>query len=876
MNITRTIKNKMFISVVILLMVVPVLAVSYVGGAAPLGRDYSWYLAEGSTAWGFSTYITIANPNLTSVTASVTYMDPNGGSGKGDLAGRFITLPPSSQTTVDPRWDLGDTDFSTMVTCTGSPIAVDRTMTWTGEGSSTGEGHNSIAATAPSGDWYLPEGSSAWGFETWTLVQNPNDTEANVELTYMTDAAWKKVRRTIPAYSRATYPMLTDIGEADASTQVTSDLPVIVERSMYRNDRREGSCSIGATTAASDYFLAEGTTAWGFDTYVLVQNPNNTEATVGITYMTPYGPAAQPDFVMPPSTRRTVRVNDAAGLSNTDLSTHVHADMPIVAERAMYWRGGPDDGEACHASIGIPMGSKSFLLPDGQTSDGHETYTLVQNPGANDVPIDITYLPEGGGTPITFADTVPAASRRTYDMADKLQDGRASIQVSVNGGVGDIIAERSVYWNSRGAGDDTVGIDGLGTRAWPDPPAGCPYFTQDYVLPQSQSVQQLAEWMSSEHMEYDLDGWFFFGSLVDDTAPAHPGGFFISMQRIRVAEDGTDWQLVPAIVGFNSPTVGGRYVYGGVYTLDMAPYVVVESNPWKVEVYNFSVQWWPIMTMELVSGSMGAAGAVYRLTADTPDNLGGRLEADVTVRDRLGAVNQGYGTTSLFPQFITEPQRSEITGSFGNSVGTYLEQTGDPMTCQGSYYYSTPLMDVQSFSIERDGIPLSSGTRGTMWMDDIVQTYDELAKEVLIGNASWEFFSIMLPDEDAAIMVIQIKSATGTLPVATLFTDGSGRTRNAARNAVHRWEINNIDIEPVPGTIWKSPTTKQKYYQEHRIRLGSNTYPADLTIKMVRNNQEIVYKNMIKYEGLATVEGTLGGKPVNGTAFVELQPVGHQ
>jgi hypothetical protein len=45
---------------------------------------------------------------------------------------------------------------------------------------------------------------------------------------------------------------------------------------------------------------------------------------------------------------------------------------------------------------------------------------------------------------------------------------------------------------------------------------------------------------------------------------------------------------------------------------------------------------------------------------------------------------------------------------------------------------------------------------------------------------------------------------------------------------------------------------------------------------MVRKNQEIVYKKMIKYEGLASVEGTLGGKPVTGTAFVELQPVGPQ
>jgi len=44
---------------------------------------------------------------------------------------------------------------------------------------------------------------------------------------------------------------------------------------------------------------------------------------------------------------------------------------------------------------------------------------------------------------------------------------------------------------------------------------------------------------------------------------------------------------------------------------------------------------------------------------------------------------------------------------------------------------------------------------------------------------------------------------------------------------------------------------------------------------MVYENQEFVYGDMIKYECLAWVEGTLGGRPVKGTAIVEVQPVGH-
>ena len=48
------------------------------------------------------------------------------------------------------------------------------------------EGSCSIGTTSPSTTWYLPEGSSAWNFETWTLVENPGDTTADVTLTYLT------------------------------------------------------------------------------------------------------------------------------------------------------------------------------------------------------------------------------------------------------------------------------------------------------------------------------------------------------------------------------------------------------------------------------------------------------------------------------------------------------------------------------------------------------------------------------------------------------------------------------------------------------------------------------------------------------------------
>jgi hypothetical protein len=425
------------------------------GGGTSSARAFNvltpvWYLAEGTTDWGFDTYISIENPNGIPVTALVTYMTTAGPRRKPDLV-----LPALSQTTINPREDLGAVDFSTKVECKeGLSIAVDRTMTWTGPGAASPEAHSSIGVTSAENTWYLPEGSSKWGFECWLLIQNPNDSPASCKLTYMIEGGTSRTfTKSIAPYSRASFNMAQDIGQNDASIKVEGSLPVIPERAMYRNNRREGHDSIGTTSPALDYYLAEGTTDWGFTTYVLVQNPNSASAKVTVTYMTPKGPRKQPAFTMPAGSRKTIRVNDV--LPKTDASTHVQSNKPIIAERAMYWTTAT--GEACHDSIGMSSPHTTFYLPDGETSNGRETWTLVQNPNSSEVQVQIDYLAAQGAGNKSLTDRIPANSRKTYFMADAIASGRASTVVTCKTKGKKIMVERAMYWNSRGAGTDTIG-----------------------------------------------------------------------------------------------------------------------------------------------------------------------------------------------------------------------------------------------------------------------------------------------------------------------------------------------------------------------------------------------------------------------------------
>jgi hypothetical protein len=138
--------------------------------------------------------------------------------------------------------------------------------------------------------------------------------------------------------------------EWSVSTKVTADNPVIAERSVYWNNRIEGHDSIGVSTPETTWYLAEGSTNGGFETWVLVQNPGDTEANVQITYMTPTGDKPGPALKLSPKTRQTVNVADTVK-DEWSVSTQVSSDKPVIAERAVYW----NNRAGGHDSIGAVL-----------------------------------------------------------------------------------------------------------------------------------------------------------------------------------------------------------------------------------------------------------------------------------------------------------------------------------------------------------------------------------------------------------------------------------------------------------------------------------------------------------------------------------------
>ncbi len=109
------------------------------------------------------------------------------------------------------------------------------------------------------------------------------------------------------------------------------------------------------------WYLAEGSTGvdpalGNFETWVLVQNPGDSEATVNITYMTPGGAVTGPTVLLAPGSRDTVNVAETLP-DEWSVSTRVQSDVPIIAERSMYWNSSAGIlRQAAHDSIGAASG----------------------------------------------------------------------------------------------------------------------------------------------------------------------------------------------------------------------------------------------------------------------------------------------------------------------------------------------------------------------------------------------------------------------------------------------------------------------------------------------------------------------------------------
>ena len=422
---------------------------SAVDGLTAMPQAYQ--LAEGATGTFFDTDLLLVNPTASNVAVTITYVTE-----RGRVVTQGLTLAPQSRSTVsaDANAQLGPAAFSATVTShLGIPIAVERTLRW----DATGYGmHTEKSATSLSRTWLFAEGAQGF-YQTYFLLTNPSPGPNVATLRFLRENG-SEVTRTFPLAPQSRLTVFAgDIPELvnqSFGTVVTFAFAGAAERAMYFGSPvfNGGHESAGATRPSTDWFLAEGATGSFFTTFVLLSNPNATPASVTMTYFREGGGTITRTRTMPAASRLTVNVAlEDPLLAATSVATRVTSDVPVVAERSMYWPFDAASWQEAHNAFGVTGTAQRWALAEGRVGGpfAFQTFVLVANPGTTAANVTLAFL-RTTGAPITKTATVPAGGRLTLttgpgSMVPELANESFGVVLASDQPV---FAERALYSNT--------------------------------------------------------------------------------------------------------------------------------------------------------------------------------------------------------------------------------------------------------------------------------------------------------------------------------------------------------------------------------------------------------------------------------------------
>ncbi len=204
-------------------------------GAPVLGTRYLF--AEGTTRGGFDEYIALQNPGTARIQVNAI-LEPGGD--QGAPVTRAFSIDAGKRQTLSVRDIVGtDKDVSVKVSC-ATPFLAERAIyfDYRGYGADWTGGSCVIGARQVSTEWLFAEGATGEAWHEYLCLQNPNSTDATVQVTYYTDEHRKLAPDSfvLPANSTITIVVNAHAGRdlrLAAQVRVTSGPGIVAERSLY-------------------------------------------------------------------------------------------------------------------------------------------------------------------------------------------------------------------------------------------------------------------------------------------------------------------------------------------------------------------------------------------------------------------------------------------------------------------------------------------------------------------------------------------------------------------------------------------------------------------------------------------------------------------
>ena len=385
------------------------------------------------------------------------------------------------------------------------------------------------------GFYFLPEGSTRGGIDTWFSILNPSDRATDVVLTYMFEdgTAVEQVHHAEP-HSRSSLRARDTIGgEVLFSTVARSpdNETFVIERIEMQTTPGAPTwahASSGVSHLAASWYLAEGSSWPPMETVLAIVNPSSRGTDVSITYFLEDGTFREQEVFVGSNSRATVRAMDVVP-ARYSFSTLVTAPegATIAVERVGNSGGlGGDYWAQCGPGVSAP--ASTWYLVGGSTYGESEGWLTIMNPVDRWIDVDITFVLDDGTVEVHHVLVRPRI-RHTVRIRELVESGHFFMQVETRDGTA-IVADVVVY----------RGETGFTSWAYMLPGATSPAST--WYLAEGSTRGSVETWLpimntSDEPMEIMLTFIFDDGRMEAHRVPLEAREYMLISARELIGDD---------------------------------------------------------------------------------------------------------------------------------------------------------------------------------------------------------------------------------------------------------------------------------------------------------------------------------------------------
>ena len=206
----------------------------------------NWLFAEGSSANGFQTFLTILNPSPRPANVTALFFDTSGHL----LGGRSIVVDPLHRGNIRLNDTTHASSIATSVT-SSQPIVVERPF-YFGNPNAARTGGSIVYGRNGTGlSWIFPDGNTTLGSNEYLLALNPNPAPLSLHATfYLTNGSVVTQSFSVPAGARLTLnvnKVVPAVGGTLHGTKLssTNNLGFIAEQSIYNDNLTAGYSTAG-------------------------------------------------------------------------------------------------------------------------------------------------------------------------------------------------------------------------------------------------------------------------------------------------------------------------------------------------------------------------------------------------------------------------------------------------------------------------------------------------------------------------------------------------------------------------------------------------------------------------------------------------------